>query len=125
MLCDPGGKHAIEGILYALTEMLLLRRLVRSIAHRPTTLHDPLLESSERPPDAALRDAETENHSAVGRVLLHIAHQFERDGPGPRNGDKGETALVEGGLQHSILVLGRGIEDRIVSASLLAAIRQK
>ena len=75
------------------------------------------------PADIASRDTKAEHRGAVGRVMFHIAHQFERDGPGPQNGDKGETALVEGGLQHRILVLGRGVEDRIVSASLLAAIR--
>ena len=31
----------------------------------------------------------------MGRVLLRVAHQFERDGPGLRNGDKGETALAK------------------------------
>ena len=118
-------ERAIDGILYALTELLLLRGLVARISHRPTTLHDPLLESSERPADSALRDAEAEHGGAVGRVLLRVAHQFERDGPGPRNGDEGETALAENGLRHCILVLGRGVEDRIVGASLLAAIRQK
>jgi len=81
------GERATEGVLYARTELLLLRGLIPGIAHRPTTLHDPLLEASERPADAALRDAETEHRSAVGRVLLRVAHQFERDGPGPRDGD--------------------------------------
>ena len=76
-----------------------------------------------RPADAALRDAKAEHRGAVGRVLLRVTHQFERDGPGPRNGDEGETPLVEDGLRHGILVLGRGVEDRIVGASLLAAIR--
>ena len=70
-----------------------------------------------------MRDAKAENRGAVGRVLLRVAHQFERDGPGPRNGDEGETALAEDGLRHSILVVGRGAEDRIICASLLAAIR--
>ena len=116
-------ERPIKGILYTLTELLLLRGLVSRISHRPTTLHDPLLETSERPADAALRDAEAEHGGAVGRVLLGVAYQFERDGPGPRDGDEGETPLVEDGLRHSILVLGRGVEDRIVGASLLAAIR--
>ena len=85
-------ERAIEAVLYALMELLLLWRLVPGISHRPATLHDPLLESGERPADAALRDAEAEHGGAVGRILLRVAHQFERDGPAPRNGDKGETA---------------------------------
>jgi len=116
-------ERATEGVLYALTELLLLRGLIPGIAHRPTTLHDPLLKASERPADPALRDAETENSGAVGRVLLRVAHQFERDGPGPRDGDEGETALAEDGLWHRILVLGRGVVDRVVFESLLAAKR--
>ena len=115
------GERAIEGVLYALTELLLLRGLVPGIAHRPTTLHDPLLESSERPADAALRDAEAKHGGAVGGVLLLVAHQFERDGPRPGNGDEGETALAEDRLRHGVLVLRRGVEDRIVFASSLAA----
>jgi hypothetical protein len=43
----------IEGILYTLTELLLLRELVPHIAHRPATLHDLLLSLSERPADTA------------------------------------------------------------------------
>jgi len=116
-------ERAIDGILYALTELLLLRGLISRITHRPATLHDPLLESSERPADSALRDAEAEHRGAVGWVLLRVAYQFERDGPGPRDGDEGETPLVEDGLRHGVLMLRRGVEDRIVGASLLAAIR--
>ena len=88
-------ERAIEGVLYALTELLPLRGLIPGVSHRPATLHDPLLEASERPADAALRDAEAEHGGAVGRILLRVAHQFERDGPGLRNGDEGETALAK------------------------------
>jgi len=116
-------ERAIEGLLYALPELLLLRGLVPRVAHWPTAFHDPLLESGERPADAALRDDEAENGGAVGRVLLRIAHQFERDGPGPGNGDEGETPLAEDGLRHRILVLRRGVVDRIVFESLLTTTR--
>jgi len=75
------------------------------------------------PADAALGDAETENSGAVGRVLLRVAHQFEGDGPWPGNGDEGEAPLAEDGLWHRILVLRRGVVDRIVFESLLAAKR--
>ena len=87
-----GWERAIEGVLYALTEPLLVRGLVAGIAHRPATLHDQLLESGERPVDAALRDTKVWNSGTVGRVLLCVAHQFERDGPGPRDGDEGGCA---------------------------------
>ena len=97
--------------------------MIPGIAHRPAPLHDPLLESCERPADAALRDAEAEYRGTVRWVLLRVAHQFERDGPGPRDGDEGEAALAEDGLRHRILVLGRGVVDRIVFESLLAARR--
>lgn len=67
--------------MYALTELLLLRGLVSRTAHRPETLHDPLLESSETPADGALRDAEAKHNSPVSRALVRVAHQFERNGP--------------------------------------------
>ena len=38
-------------------------------------------------------------------------------------GDEDETALVEDGQRHGVLVLGRGVEDLIVFEFLLAAIR--
>ena len=50
--------------------------------------------------------ATAEHHGAVGWVLLRVAYQFERDGPGPQDGDKGKTPLAEDGLRHGILVLG-------------------
>ena len=71
----------IEGVLYALTE-LLLQGVVASIAHGPTMLHDPLLESSECPADAALGDSKVENGSTVDRVQLCVVYQFECNGPG-------------------------------------------
>ena len=120
-----GRKRAIESVLYALTQLLLLRELVPGITHRRATLHDPLLETGERPADAALRDAEAQDRRAVVRVLLHVAHQFEGDGPRPRDGDEGETALAEYHLRLRVLVVRRGVEDRIVCASLLAAKSKK
>ena len=54
------------------------------------------------------------NPGAIDRILLHVAHELEDDGSRPRNGDEGETALAEDGLGHCILVLRRGVEDRIV-----------
>ena len=82
--------------------------------------HDPLLEASERPGDAALCDAEAKHRCAVGTTLLRIAHQFERDGQRPGNCVKGETVLVEDGLTHSILMRHRGMEDRIVCVCMSA-----
>ena len=116
-----GRKRAKEGVLYPLTKLLLLRGLVPRIAHRPAALHDPRLESSERPADATLRDPEAEDRGAVDGVLLRVAHQFERDGPRPRDGYEREAPLVEDRLRRGILLLGRGVEDRIVCAALLAA----
>ena len=55
----------IEGILYVLTELLLLRGLVAHISHQPAMLHDSLLESSEHPADAVLCDAKAEHSCAV------------------------------------------------------------
>jgi len=63
----------------------------------------------------------TKHRGPVGGVRLCVAHQFERDGLWPGNSDEGETALVEGHLRYSILVLRRGVEDRIAVESLLAA----
>jgi hypothetical protein len=68
-----------------------------------------------------LRDTEAQHRRAVVRVLLRVAHQFERDGPRPRDGDEGEAALAEYRLRLRVLALRRGIGDRIVCASLLAA----
>jgi len=86
-------------------------------------LHDLLLESSKCPADAVLCNTEAEHCGAVGQVLLHVAYQFERDGPGPQDGNEGKTPLTEDGLRHGILVLGQGVENWIICASLLAAIR--
>ena len=110
-----------KGVLYPLTKLLLLRGLITRVAHRPATLHDPRLESGERPTDAALRDAEAENRGAVDGVLLRVANQFESDGPRPRDGYERETTLVEDRLRRGILVLRRSVEDRIVRAVVLAA----
>jgi len=116
-------ERMIEGILYALTELLLLWGLVAHISYWPATLHGPLLKSSKRPVDAMLHNAEVEHHGAVGWVLLRVVYQFEHDGPGLWDGNEGKTLLAEDGLWHSILVLGQGIENQIVCVSLLAAIR--
>ena len=116
-----GRKRAIEGVLNALPELLLLRELVPGISHRPATLHDPLLETGECPADAALRNTEADHRRAVDRVLLCIAYEFEGDGPRPWNGDEGETALAEDDLRLRVLVLRRGIEDRIVYLFSLTA----
>ena len=117
----PRWKRATESVLNALTQLLLLRELVPSISHRPASLHDPLLETSKRPADAALRNAEAVHRGIVGRVLLRVAHNFEGDGPRPRDGDEGETAQAEDDLRLHDLVLRRDVEDRVVCASLLAA----
>ena len=87
----------------------------------------PVTESTARVQRAssgwcvARRDAEAKHRGAVGGVLLCVAHQFERDGPWLGNIDDGVTTLVEDRLRHSMLVLGQGVENRIVFASLLAA----
>jgi len=96
-----------------------------------TTWHDNIepwlrvTESTARvqqpPADGALRDAEAKHRGAVGGILHCMVHQFERDGPWQGNSDEGETTLVEVRMRHSILVLRRGVEGRIVFASLLAA----
>ena len=70
------GKRTVEDILYALTELLLLRGQVSRVPHRPVTLHDPLLESSEYLANVALRNAEAGNNIAVCGDLLRVAHQL-------------------------------------------------
>ena len=114
--------RAIESVLNALTQLLLLRELIHGISHRTGSLHDPLLETGERSANAALRDAEAENRRAVARVLLRVTHEFEGVDPGgyfgylilfpiltdipqPRDGDEGETTLAENGQRLCILVL--------------------
>jgi len=82
----------IEGVLYALMELLLVQGVVAGIAHWPAMLHDQLLESGKHPADAALRDAKVGNSGIVGWVLLCVTHQFEHDGPGPWDSNKGGCA---------------------------------
>jgi hypothetical protein len=120
----PRWIRTYDGILYVLTLLLLLRELVLSISHGSVALHDPLLETSERPVDAALRDAEAQHH-AVDWFLVRVAHEFEGDSSGPRDGDEAEAALAEDGLRLRVLVLRRCVEHRVVSASLLAARYEK
>ena len=116
-----GWKRAIESVLNALTQLLLLRELVPSISHRPASLHDPLLETSKHPADAAVRNAEAQHRRAVDRVLRRVAHEFEVDGTRPQDSDEGETPQAEDGLRLYDLVLRRDVEDRVVPVSLLAA----
>ena len=115
------GKRRVEDILYALTELLLLRGQVSRVPHRPVMLHDPLLESA----DAALRNAEAGNNSAVHGVLLHVAHQFERDDPQSEKGDKGETALTEDGLQHGTSMCRRSNHISVLAGCNRITRRQK
>ena len=39
------------------------------------------------------RDAQAKDRGAVDGVLLRVAHQFEHDGPWPRDGHEREAAL--------------------------------
>ena len=96
---QPGRKHAIERIVYAMAKLLLLQGPEAIITHLWAALHDPLLERSERPADAALHDAETQHRSTVHRVLLRVACELERDCPRPRHRDEREATFVEDRLR--------------------------
>jgi len=106
-------KRASDSILYALAELRLLRGLIVAISHRPATIRDPLLEACDCPADAALGNAEADDRRTVVRVLLLVAHQFQRDcpRPRPRNGDEREAVYVENRLGLDVLRPGGGVED--------------
>lgn len=71
------------------------------MTHRTGALHEPLLESDERPADAASHDAGEKHRSEVCPVLLRVAYELERDGPRPGNSDEREAArLVWSVTQH-------------------------
>jgi len=53
------------------------------------------------------------------RVLLLVAHQFQRHCPRPRNGDEREAAPVEDRLGLGSLRSGGGVEDGIIDTALL------
>ena len=110
----PRWIHAIEGILYALTLLLLLlRELVPGTSHGPAVFHDPLLVSGERPADTALHDAEAQHRRAADWVLLLVTHGFEGDSPQPRDGDEGEIAMAEVGLRlHVWCCVGAALRRR-------------
>ena len=101
--------------------MRALRGLVAGIAHRPTALHDPLLEASEGPANPALRKAEAEHRGAVDGVLLRVAHEFERDRPRPRDGDEREPALVEYRLRDRVLGPRGRVINRVIRPAELTA----
>jgi hypothetical protein len=117
----PGRKSAIEGILYALTELLPLLRGIIVISYGPTTFHDPLLETFGRPADAALRGAQTDHSRAVRRVMLLVPDELQRHCPWPGYGHKREAPRVEDRLWAHSLWPQRIVEDRIVWPSLLTA----
>ena len=48
------------------------------------------------------------------RVMLGVGYKLERDDPRPGNSNEREAALIEYSLRHSILVLDRGVGNRIV-----------
>ena len=45
------------------------------------------------PVEAVMRDTQAKDRSTVDRVLLRMAHQFDSDGPWPRDGYKREATL--------------------------------
>jgi len=119
----PRRKRAIERVLYTLAKLLPLQGMETGITHGRATLHDPLLESSERPADATLHDAETQHRSTVHRVLLRVTYELEGDCPRPRHRDEREATFVEDRLRNCASAIRRREEDRVVYAPLWAASR--
>ena len=89
-------------ILYQLMELVPLWGLMAHIAHQPAALHDPQLESSKLPAEAALHDIQAKERGAVDGVLLRVAHQFEHDGTRPWDGYEHEALHVKDRLWYSI-----------------------
>ena len=83
-------------------ELVPLRGLMACIAHQPAALHDPQLESSKLPAEAASRDIQAKERGAVDGVLLRVAHQFEHDGTRPWDGYEREASRVKDRLWRGI-----------------------
>ena len=94
--------------------------MVISILHGPTPVGYPLFEPGDGPAEAALRIAEAQYRRTVLRVLLGVPHELECNRPGPRDGGKGESALVEDRLGHGVFLRRRCVEDGVKRAALLA-----
>lgn len=113
------GKRAGERILYPLTELRTLRGLVAGIPHRPAAFHNPLFETGDGPVNTALRKAEAEDRSAVDGILLRVAHELQRYGPRPGDGDEREPPLAEDRLRDRILRPRRRVEYGVVRPAKL------